>query len=402
MSRRVVITGVGPISSIGTGAESFHAGLAAGRSGVSPIASFDSTGFPHVMAGEVHDFEPARHVRHLDPARWGRTSLFSAAAARLAVQDSGIDDELLHTGRAGSCMGTTGGESQVLEQLTGESVDGGFEAVDGTRFAQVPAARLAAAVNEELGMLGEAFTLSTACSASNYAVGHAYDAIRSGESDYMIAGGADSVGRWSHAGFFRLGAVAESQCRPFDRDRTGIITGEGGAAVFLESLDSAAARGARVYAEVLGYGLNCDANHMTAPDKDSIKHCMRLAHENAGVTPRDVDYISAHGTGTPANDLTEGSAICEVFEGSPPPTSSIKSMLGHTMGAASAFSVIATVLAIHRSFLPPTINFENLDPRIEGLDPVPNEARDATVDIAQVNGFAFGGNNAITIFGSAR
>lgn len=402
MSRRVVITGVGPISSIGTGAENFCDGLAAGRSGVSPIASFDSTGFPHVMAGEVHDFDPAAHVRHLDPARWGRTSLLSAAAARLAVDDAGIDDELLHSGRAGSCMGTTGGESQVLEQLTGDSVDGGFGSVDGARFAQVSAARLAAAVNEEIGMYGEAFTVSTACSASNYAVGHAYDAIRSGESDYMIAGGADSVGRWSHAGFFRLGAVAQSQCRPFDRDRTGIITGEGGAAVFLESLDSATARGARVYAEVLGYGLNCDANHMTAPNKDSIKRCMQLAHANAGVSTHDIDYISAHGTGTPANDLTEGSAICEVFDGAPPPTSSIKSMLGHTMGAASAFSVIATVLAIHRSFLPPTINFQNLDPRIEGLDPVPNQARAATVDVAQVNGFAFGGNNAITIFGSAR
>ena len=399
MFRRVVITGVGPVSSIGIGASAFADGLRAGANGVSPISSFDSTGFPHVMAGEVPDFDPKSLLERISPQAWGRTSQFAASAARLAVQDAGIDPTELSRSAAGSCMGTTSGESQVLEALTEESLRTGFAGVDRSLMGHVPASRLAVAVNRELGLTGEALTLSTACSASNYAIGHGYDQIHTGELDYVITGGADSVVRWGHAGFFRLGAVAEKQCRPFDKDRTGIITGEGGAAVFLESLDSALERGARIYAEVLGYGLNCDANHMTAPNKDSIVRCIELAHRNAGIQPSDVDYICAHGTGTPANDLVEATAVSEAFDGNPPPISSVKSMLGHTMGAASGFSAIASVLGIHESFMPPTTNFSELDPQIPPIDPVPNEARYQRVDIAQVNGFAFGGNNAITIFG---
>ncbi|KAA2254449.1 beta-ketoacyl-[acyl-carrier-protein] synthase family protein [Solihabitans fulvus] len=399
MNRRVVITGLGPVSSIGIGAREFSAALRAGRSGISPIASFDAAGFPHYMAGEVPAFDPKSILQRISPDAWGRTSQFAASAARLAVEDSGIDPTELSAARAGSSIGTTGGESQVLERLTGDSLTVGFAGVDRELARQVPASRLAVAVNRELGLTGEAITLSTACSASNYALGYAYDQIHTGDLDYMIAGGADSVGRWSHAGFYRLGALAEKACAPFDRDRSGIITGEGGAALFLESLESATARGARVYAEVLGYGLNCDANHMVAPDPVSIAQCMRLAHRNAGIKADEVDYICAHGTGTPANDAVEAKAAVEVFGERPPPISSIKSMLGHTMGAASGFSAIASVLGIAESFIPPTINFRNPDPQIPDIDPVPNVAREMTVNIAQVNGFAFGGNNAITIFG---
>ncbi|GAA1229163.1 beta-ketoacyl-[acyl-carrier-protein] synthase family protein [Prauserella halophila] len=399
MNRRVVITGVGPVSSIGTGADAFTESLKAGRSGISPITGFDPTGFPHIHAGEVDDFDPKGLLERISPQDWGRTSLFAASASRLAVTDAGIDPTELSRSAAGSCMGTTGGESQVLEALTEHALTVGFEGVDRDRMGQIPSSRLAVAANRELGLTGEALTLSTACSASNYAIGHAYDQIHTGEQDYMLAGGADSVNRWSHAGFYRLGAVAERDCRPFDKDRTGIITGEGGAVVFLESLESALGRGARIYAEVLGYGLNCDADHMTAPNKDSIVQCTRIAHGNAGIDQSDVDYICAHGTGTPANDLTEATAMTEAFDANTPPISSVKSMLGHTMGAASGFSAIATVLGMHRSFLPPTINFAMLDPDIPHIDPVPNRAREQTVNIAQVNGFAFGGNNAITIFG---
>ncbi|OLR93674.1 beta-ketoacyl-[acyl-carrier-protein] synthase family protein [Actinokineospora bangkokensis] len=399
MGRRVVITGLGPVSSIGTGAAAFCAGLRSGRSGISPITAFDTTGFPHTRAGEVTDFDPKALLERISPQDWGRTSQFAAAAARLAVRDAGIDPTELSRAAAGSCMGTTGGESQVLERLTEDALGSGFGGVDRALAAQVPGSRLAVAVNRELGLTGEALTLSTACSASNYAVGHAYDQIHTGEADYVVAGGADSVERWSHAGFYRLGAVAEEFCRPFDRDRTGILVGEGGAALFLESLDSALARGARVYAEVLGYGLNCDAHHMTAPNKDSIVACIKQAHRNAGVAASEVDYICAHGTGTPANDLAEATAVHEAFDGAPPPISSVKSMLGHTMGAASGFSAIATVLGIHESFLPPTTNFTTPDPALPEVDPVPNAAREQPVRVAQVNGFAFGGNNAITIFG---
>lgn len=399
MSRRVVITGVGPVSSIGIGAAAFSEALKEGRSGISPISGFDTTGFPFHMAGEVPNFDPKRMLARIVPGEWGRTSQFAAAAARMAVEDSGIDQDLLCTDRAGSSMGTTGGESQVLEQLTGDSLSVGFGGVDAGLVRQVPSSRLTAAVNRELGMTGEALTVSTACSASNYALGYAYDLIRTGEADYMVAGGADSVGRWSHAGFYRLGALTEKACAPFDKDRSGILTGEGGAALFLEGLESAQARGARIYAEVLGYGLNCDASHMVAPNAVSIAACMRLAHANAGIRPEDVDYVCAHGTGTPANDLVEATAVCDVFGENPPPTSSIKSMLGHTMGAASGFGAIASVLGMVESFIPPTINFHTLDPNIPLIDPVPNVARFTEVKVAQVNGFAFGGNNAITMLG---
>ena len=399
MARRVVVTGLGPVSSIGIGVEAFAEALRAGRSGISPISSFDTTGFPYIMAGEVHDFAPEAILRRLRPAEWGRTSQFAAAAARLAVADAGLSDTELPADRTGASMGTTGGESQVLERLTADALEVDFGGVDPRLVRQVPSSRLAVAVNRELGVTGDAVTLSTACSASNYALGYAYDLIRTGEADYMIAGGADSVCRWSHAGFYRLGALAEKACRPFDRDRAGILTGEGGAALFLETLDSARARGAHIYAEVLGYGLNCDASHMVAPDPVSIAECMRLAHRNAGIKPADVDYICAHGTGTQANDMVEAMAVVDVFGDEPPPISSIKSMLGHAMGAASGFSAIASALGIDQSFLPPTINFTTLDPDLPLIDPVPNIARSAKVDVAQVNGFAFGGNNAITILG---
>jgi 3-oxoacyl-[acyl-carrier-protein] synthase II len=399
VDRRVVITGLGPVSSVGIGAEAFGAALRAGRSGISPIASFDASGFPHFKAGEVHDFDPKALVRSLSPDEWGRTSLFAAAAGRLAVEDSGIDPALLARSRAGSSIGTTSGESQVVEQLTAQWVDDGMPSIDPDLVRQAPASRLAVAVNRELGLTGEAMTLSTACSASNYALGYAYDQIATGDADYMVAGGADSVCRWAHAGFFRLGALTEHACSPFDANRSGILTGEGGAALFLETLESAEQRGAHVYAEVLGYGLNCDANHMVAPDKDSIAECMRRAHRNAGIEASDVDYICAHGTGTPANDAVESKAVLDVFGPTPPPISSIKSMLGHTMGAASGFGAIASALGIDQGFLPPTTNHTTPDPELVGIDPVPNVAREARLDVVQNNGFAFGGNNAITILG---
>ena len=336
----MAITGLGPVSSIGIGVDDFAAGLLAGWSGIGPVASFDTTGFPHFMAGEVADFEPKSLVRAVQPDQWGRTSLFAAAAARLAV-----------------------------------------------------------AVNRELGLTGEAVTVSTACSAANHALGYAYDQVASGEADYMVAGGADSVSRWMHAGHHRLGALAALACAPFDKDRSGTLTGEGGAALFLEPLDGARARGARVYAEVLGYGTNCAAG--PAPDPGPIADCIRRAHADAGVRPGEVDYICAHGVGTPADDAAEFAAVRDVFGDRPPPISSIKSMLGHTMGAASGFGAIAAALAIARGFLPPTVNFRTPDETMTNIDPVANASRPATVDVVQNNCFAAGGTNAVTVLGRA-
>lgn len=401
-TRRVVITGLGAVSSAGIGVADFTASIKAGRRTTSPIAGFDTTGFPHTHAGEVHDFDPAAWLRRIEPARWGRSAQFAASAARLAVADADLTESALAGARSGSVMGTTSGESAVIEELVSQWAADGLKSLDGDRVGAVPAGRIAAAVNSELGLSGEALTLATACSASNYALGYACDMVASGEADYMLAGGADSLNRWAHAGFYRLGALAEEICRPFDADRSGILTAEGGVALLVEPYDRAVARGARIYAEVLGYSVNCDAKHMVHPDPTSIAECIRSAHRSAGVTPEDIDYICAHGTGTRTNDATEVAAAREVFGDRIPPISSIKSMIGHTMGAASGFGALICCMALYEGFLPPTAGVERVDPALgPGVDPVAGSARPASPRVVQNHGFAFGGNNAITILGRA-
>lgn len=398
MTRRVVITGIGLVSSIGCGATAFAEGLKAGKSGISPIQGFDTTGFPHSMGGEVRDFAPERWLKRLEPTAWGRTSQFAAAAARMAVEDAGIDLAHLSRSRCGSVVGTTDGESKLIDHLTAEWVEKGPEGLTPSLVRRVPANRLAVSVNRELDLDGEALSVLTACAAGNYAIGYAFDLIQTGEYDYMLCGGADSACRKTFAGFFRLGSVAPLVCQPFDKNRRGLLTGEGAGMLFLETLASAQARGARIYAQVLGYGLSCDATHMVVPDCASIVTCMRRAHANAGIRPEQVDYICAHGTATKVNDPTEVAAIREVFGDKPPPTSSIKSMLGHTMGAASALAAATCALAIFDEFIPPTINFQVPDPECP-IDCVPNQSRNVRVAVAQNNGFGFGGNNAVIILG---
>ncbi|MFB6816936.1 beta-ketoacyl-[acyl-carrier-protein] synthase family protein [Streptomyces sp. NPDC056347] len=399
MTRRVVITGLGPLSTIGVGPDAFAAGLRAGKSNSGPIRSFDASGFPHNIANELGDVHPSDYVKNVDPEAWGPASLAAAAVARLAADDAGLDRAELRRGRAGSVFGTTGGETRLHEDAYRKWLDEGTAAEFGDLVQKIPAYRIAVAANRELGIDGEAVTLATACSASNYAIGYAYDAIAGGDSDYMIAGGSEAMCAFAVAGFYRLGALAKDVCTPFDANRKGILIGEGSSALLLESLDSALARDARIYAEVLGYGLNCDANHMVSPLAASIAECTRRAHKNAGVKQEEIDYICAHGTGTPSNDTAEIAAMREVFGDELPPMSSIKSMLGHSMGAASGFGAIASCLAIQDGFIPPTINLTTLDPNFAGVDVVPNTSRSADVRIVQNNGFAFGGNNAITIFG---
>jgi 3-oxoacyl-[acyl-carrier-protein] synthase II len=398
--RRVVITGLGAVSSIGTGTSDFIAAVQAGKSGFAPISGFDTTGFPYVTAAEVKDFDPARILQNLDVEDWGRSSLFAAAAGRLAVVDAGIDPELLSSRRTGSIMGTTAGESRVFQQVIDSWVTDGLKAVDPRLVPMAPAGQIANAVSSELRLTGDSQTIPTACAASNMALGYAFDLVASGEADFMLAGGADSVNRSCHAGFYRLGALAQDVCRPFDTNRSGILTGEGGAVLLLEPFDDAVSRGATIYAELLGYGVNCDAKHMVNPHAPSIAECIRLAHRSAGIEAEQVDYICAHGTGTPTNDVTEVSAVREVFGERVPPISSVKSMIGHTMGAASAFGAIVCSKALQDGFLPPTANLLELDPALgPGLDVVPNTARPAQVQIAQNQGLAFGGNNVVTIFG---
>ncbi|MFF7654487.1 beta-ketoacyl-[acyl-carrier-protein] synthase family protein [Streptomyces sp. NPDC007983] len=398
--RRVVVTGLGAVSGIGVGTAEFLAGLRAGKSAARPVTAFDTEGFEHAMACEVPDFEPGRWIHNLDVENLGRASQFSVAAARMAVADAGIAEDALRALPSLISIGTTDGESGDLDQLVETEVDLGPERMDPTVARRVPAGRLSAVIAAEFRLSRtEAVTLPTACAAGNYAIGYGYDAIRGGDVEIALCGGADALCRKTFTGFYRLGTIAPERCQPFDKDRKGILTGEGAGVLVLESLESALARGARIYAEVLGYGLNCDADHPVAPNQDSVARCMRLALDDARIKPEEVDFISAHGTGTRANDITEARAIRQVFgDAAPPRTVSIKSMIGHSMGAAGALASIACALALTEGFIPPTINHVETDPEC-GLDVVPNEAVDAELRVVQNNGLAFGGNNAVVIFG---
>ncbi|GHJ36859.1 beta-ketoacyl synthase [Streptomyces sp. TS71-3] len=398
-ANRVVITGLGAVSSIGMGTAEFLAGLRSGRSAAKPITAFDTTGYEHANGCEITDFEPERWIRSVSGDELGRASQFSVAAARMAVADAGLPEDDLRAGKSLVSIGTTDGESRDLDHLVETEVRQGAEHMDPGVAGRVPAGRLSAAIAREFRLSRvEAVTLPTACAAGNYAIGYGYDAIRTGEVDFALCGGADALCRKTFTGFYRLGTIAPERCQPFDVDRKGILTGEGAGVLLLESLESARSRGAAIYAEVLGYGLNCDAYHPVAPNQDSVAQCMRLALENAGVKSGEVDFISAHGTGTKANDVTEARAIRQVFGDAPPRTVSIKSMIGHSMGAASALASIACSLALTEGFIPPTINHVQTDPECD-VDCVPNEAIPADLRIVQNNGLAFGGNNSVVIFG---
>jgi 3-oxoacyl-[acyl-carrier-protein] synthase II len=398
-ARRVVITGLGAVTSIGIGVDAFLSGLREGRSGVKPISSFDTTGFAYANACEITDFDPTELIEETDPDGLGRASQLSVAAARMALRDADLPLEQLRASRVLVSVGTTNGESRDFDDITGVEVARGFPHVAPAVSRRVGAGRLSSSIVRELRLVDvEAVTIPTACAAGNYAIGYGFDAIRSGDVDVALSGGADALCRKTFAGFYRLGTIAPDVCQPFDINRKGILTGEGAGILFMESLESAVARGARIYAEVLGYGLNCDAYHPVAPDRDSIARCIELAHRDAGVRPSDVDFVSAHGTGTKANDVTEAAAIRKVFGDKPPSTISIKAMIGHTMGAASALASAACALALTHGFIPPTINHVETDPECD-LDCVPNTARPADLRVVQNNALAFGGNNSVLILG---
>ncbi|RJO78945.1 beta-ketoacyl-[acyl-carrier-protein] synthase family protein [Nocardia panacis] len=398
-SQRVVVTGLGVISSIGIGADEFAIGLREGRSGVSPISAFDTTGFARSLGCEVIGFDPNQWIERGDVEKIGRATQFSVAAARMAVRDAGLPLADLRDRRVQISIGTTDAESHDTDRLAADWVNGGPESLNPVLADRVSAARLSSAVAHELDLTNaEAVTLATACSAGNYAIGHGFDAIRVGDADIALCGGADAMCRKSFTIFYRLGTIAPDCVRPFDVDRQGILNGEGAGVLVLESLESALARGARIHSEVLGYGLNCDAHHPVSPDQSSIERCMRFALDDAGVMPEEVDLISAHGTGTKTNDVTESRAIRSVYADRPPRTISLKSMLGHTMGAASALAAIACSLAITERFIPPTINHRQTDPECE-IDCVPNISVPADLHVVQNNGLAFGGNNATVMLG---
>ena len=398
MKRRVVVTGIGVVSCVGLGVEAFCESLRNGVNGKARVTAFDPAGFEQNYVCEVKNFDPASHVRSQSPDRLGRSAQFAIAGARMALADAGIDADAVRGAPIPSLFGTTDGESAPFEELTRQYHLSGMTEFEPDLLRLVPAQEIALAVAREFDLVGEALVLSTACAAGSYAVGIGYDMVSAGETEIAICGGSDSICRKTFAGFYRLGTMSPDNCRPFDIDRHGILTGEGSAVLILETLEGARRRGARIYAEVLGYAINCDADHMVAPNRDSIAACMRLAHDRAGIAAADVDFVCMHGTGTRANDITESQAVRMVFGDRNPPVSSIKSSLGHGMGAASTFGAAACCLAIDRGFLPPTINLERQDPDCE-VDVVANTARTAWPRVVQNDAFAFGGNNAITLFG---
>jgi 3-oxoacyl-[acyl-carrier-protein] synthase II len=400
MARRIAVTGIGVVTPIGTGKDELWQGLLAGRSGFAPVESFDTSRHTVHLGAEVRGFDGTKWVRRLDPGYLGRASLMAIAAARMALEDAGLEDGADgEMERAGVSLGTTSGEPLEVEKLDDHYLANRLDQIGAEFIDLYPCHVIAAHVAAELGFEGGATMIPTACAAGNYAIAHAVDVLRSGRTDLMLAGGADSFSRITYTGFARLGAIATDTVRPFDRNRKGMIPGEGAGVLVLEPLDRALARGARVYAEVAGYGLSCDAHHMTAahPEGAGAARAMTQALRDSNLAPADVSYISAHGTGTPTNDRLETIAVKRVFgDSSRVPMSSIKSMIGHTMGAASAIEAAVCALAVHEDVVPATMNLEEPDPECD-LDYIPGVPRHLRVEAAMNNAYAFGGNNASVI-----
>lgn len=404
MSPRIVVTGLGVVTSLGSDAEQLWSSLLEGRSGISEVESFDTSAYRVHRGGEVRDFQPEWHLRRQDPKKLGRASQMAVAAALAAVADAGLASGSSHDPdpeRVGVVMGTTSGEPREVERFNDLMVAEELDAL-GPEFArQYPNHVIAGHVAAELEFCGPNAMIPTACAAGNYAVAYAFDALRAGRADAMLAGGADAFSRITYTGFARLGAIAPERCQPFDRNRQGMIPGEGAAVLVLEPEERARRRGATIYAEVAGYGLSCDAHHMTGahPEGAGAVRAMEEALATSGIAAEQIDYVSAHGTGTAINDKLETLALLRVFgeRARQVPVSSIKSMLGHTMGAASAIEAAVCSLAIRDGRIPPTANFEQADPECD-LDVVPNTGREQRVTVAMSNAYAFGGNNASVLF----
>ena len=396
---RVVVTGIGVVTSVGIGVDAFWSAILAGTCGIGPVESFDTGRYAVHIGGEVKNFDPRGLIERLPPNGMGRASQLAIAAARLALKDASLDPSAVDPLTSGVSLGTTSGEPSLIEQFNDKDMAGRREAIGPEFIEQYPCHVIAAHVASELGFAGPNVVIPTACSAGNYALAHASDTIRYGEAEVMLAGGSDAFSRITYTGFARLGAIAPQRCQPFDKNRKGMVPGEGAAVLVLERRDRAIARGAKIYAELVGYGLTCDASHMTAPQGEGAARAMQNAMADAGVRPEEIGYISAHGTGTTINDRVETGAVKQAFGDAAyrVPMSSIKSMLGHTMGAASAIEAAACALAVRDDRIPPTIHYETPDPECD-LDYVPNTARSTRVELAMNNAYAFGGNNASVIF----
>ncbi|MBO8141883.1 MAG: beta-ketoacyl-ACP synthase II [Firmicutes bacterium] len=408
MRRRVVVTGVGAVSPLGIGKDEFWSSLCAGVSGIGPITRFDASEYPTRFAGEVRDFDPGQYMDRKDARRLDRFIQYAWAATRMALDDAGLDVTRLDGNRAGVIIGSGIGGIETLESQVRVLAERGPSRVSPFLVPMMIPDMASGYVSIQTGARAHNSCTVTACASATNAIGDAARIIERGDADVMITGGSEaSVTPVSLAGFSAAKALStrnddpERASRPFDKHRDGFVLAEGAGILILESLEHARQRGARIYAEVAGYGCTGDAYHFTqpAPGGEGAYRAIRMALEDAGVTPDEVDYINAHGTSTEYNDRFETMAIKRALgdAASRVAVSSTKSMTGHMLGAAGAVEAIACLLAMERHVIPPTINYEEPDPDCD-LDYVPNRARPAHIDVALSNSFGFGGHNAVLVF----
>jgi 3-oxoacyl-[acyl-carrier-protein] synthase II len=390
---------MGVVSSLGFGRQAFWDGIVAGRSGFSGVDSFDTGGMDRSVAGEVKGFRARDFLTSAEARRTGRCSAFSIAAARMAVDDARLSTEQLAGTRTSVIVGTTMGEADVISELEDTWIRKGADAIDLTKLAMYGTTLLPIHLARAFGARGMVQTLPAACAAGNYAIAYASDLIRSGRADVVITGASELLQKHQFAGFVRLGAVAPERCQPFDKNRKGIIIGEGCAILILESEAHAIRRGASPLAEVGGCGLACDAHHITRPHPEGAGSlaAMRDAIARSGITAADIDFVNAHGTGTQANDKIESHVMSEVFGNRSVPISSLKSMIGHCMGAASALEAVACVMTVQTGVYPPTVSYETPDPECN-VNLVANTAACGKADIVLNNSLAFGGYDAVVTF----
>jgi 3-oxoacyl-[acyl-carrier-protein] synthase II len=396
---RVFVTGLGVVSSLGFGRDEYWRNVVAGHSGFSTIAGFDTSLLERTVAGEVRGFVARDYMTAAEARRMGRCSAFALAAARMAVEESGLHADQLRGERTTVVVGTTMGEADVIGELEDAWVRGGPDAVLARKLPLCGSTLLPIHIARAFGARGMVQTLPAACAAGNYAIAFGADLIRMGRADVVVCGASELLQKIQFAGFVRLGAVAPERCQPFDKNRRGLIIGEGAGVLVLESEAHAVRRNAAVLAEIGGSGLACDAHHITRPHPEGTGslQAMREAIARSGVTAADIDFINAHGTGTVANDKIESLVIGEVFGGRRVPVSSMKGMLGHCMGAASALEAVACVLTVQSGIYPPTVAYETPDPECD-LNLVANSAQRGPAEIVLNNSLAFGGYDAVVAF----
>jgi 3-oxoacyl-[acyl-carrier-protein] synthase II len=405
--RRVVITGLGAVTPLGNDVETTWDNLIAGESGAAEIEQFDASEYPVHFACELKDFDPTEWIDRKTARRLDRFTHMIIAAARQAEADSGLEIAK-EADRVGASIATGIGGLGAFQDCYDTLLSRGADRVNPFSIPAIIPNMGAGWVSMELGTRGPLSSQCTACAASNMAIGEGADAIRLGRADVMLCGGTEAgITRVGIAGFGAMRALSrrndepKKASRPFDAGRDGFVMGEAGGVLVLEGLDHAQARGAKIYAELIGYGVSSDANHITEPDPGGTNpaRAMQMAFADAGIEPSEVDYINAHGTSTPLGDASETRVIklaCGEETARGIPVSSTKGATGHCLGAAGAIEAMFVVLAVNRGKLPPTINYEVEDPECD-LDYIPNEARDADVAVAVNNSFGFGGHNACIV-----